>query len=856
MNSTTQNLNIVQYNVNKSRNRVMSAFFQAVDPKVHHVLAIQEPWRNPQMPTSVRPPNYHLIYPLRPDTRVCFYISKALDPDKWKVKEHSPDLLTLTLRLDDRTLNIHNCYNQPPKLATSRELGVLRDLRDALQSSGEHIIVGDFNLHHPLWGGVLLPTQHALADDLIDIALEANLELMLPPGTITWRARQSMSTLDLVFATPTTAARTQECRACEELDSDSDHIPILTSLLEAVPERPESPARPQWKKADWDLVRDTIERNLAKIDLTPSVCNADVDRKAKSIQEAIQQTVEETIPKSRPSTFARAGWSTECTDRVRDTRRARRRWTENGREQDHAAYQTAVNEKKRQIRRDTTLAWRQIVEDITGDPRKMWKLAKWARTAMQPPAQPQFPPLQDREGAQHDGNEAKADILAAHFFPAPREADLSDIADHRYPPELELSQKVDAEDVAAVFKASNPDKAPGPDGITNRVLRECSDVLAQPLADLFQECLERSYHPAPFRHSNTVVLRKPQKPSYNVPKAYRPIALLNTLGKTLEKIVAKRISIVAEEHRLLPDTQMGARPGRSTTTALELLTEQIRTVWAKDDKLVATLLSLDISGAFDNVSHERLIHNLRNAGIPGWTAQYIRSFLSDRTTFLTLGTYQDKTRQVSTGIPQGSTLSPILFLFFASTLLPQLNAGSTSAVGFVDDTNILTFGRSTEANCRTLERANELCIDWARTHGATFAPDKYQLIHFTPKLRKFNMKATIQIPGFQDGPSPVVRILGVHLDSRLKWGPHVRSTATKAMAQMSAVTRSFARAADLCGRGPAGYVIRRRGVVRSKRHASRPEQARVPATSDTEQMPSHHYRSIQDDEHPSARTRS
>ena len=160
---------------------------------------------------------------------------------------------------------------------------------------------------------------------------------------------------------------------------------------------------------------------------------------------------------------------------------------------------------------------------------------------------------------------------------------------------------------------------------------------------------------------------------------------------------------------------------------------------------------------------------------------------------------------MSTGIPQGSTLSPILFLFFASTLLPQLNAGSTSAVGFVDDTNILTFGRSTEANCRTLERANELCIDWARTHGATFAPDKYQLIHFTPKLRKFNMKATIQIPGFQDGPSPVVRILGVHLDSRLKWGPHVRSTATKAMAQMSAVTRltqstwgaSFARARQI-----------------------------------------------------------
>lgn len=148
--------------------------------------------------------------------------------------------------------------------------------------------------------------------------------------------------------------------------------------------------------------------------------------------------------------------------------------------------------------------------------------------------------------------------------------------------------------------------------------------------------------------------------------------------------------------------------------------------------------------------------------------QYIQSFLTGRTTFLTFGTYHDHARQVSTGIPPGSTLSPILFLFFASTLLPQLNSGLTLSVGFVDDTNILTFSRSTEENCRILERANQTCTNWAETHGATFAPDKYQLILFTPRLKKFNPQATIHIPGFQGGPSPAVRILGVHLDSRLK----------------------------------------------------------------------------------------
>ncbi|KAI1003648.1 hypothetical protein K3495_g4561 [Podosphaera aphanis] len=88
----------------------------------------------------------------------------------------------------------------------------------------------------------------------------------------------------------------------------------------------------------------------------------------------------------------------------------------------------------------------------------------------------------------------------------------------------------------------------------------------------------------------------------------------------LDNLIANRISKAAEDHNLLPEEQMGARPKRSKISAIELLTEQIHTIWGKDKKMVASLLSLDISGAFDNVSHERLFHNLRKKGIPKWIA--------------------------------------------------------------------------------------------------------------------------------------------------------------------------------------------------------------------------------------------
>jgi hypothetical protein len=230
-------------------------------------------------------------------------------------------------------------------------------------------------------------------------------------------------------------------------------------------------------------------------------------------------------------------------------------------------------------------------------------------------------------------------------------ADPADIERYRYPPELSMGQEITADDIISILKDIAPDKAPGPDSIPNRPLRECRDVFAEPLAKLFQDCPQRSYYLTPFCHSKTVVLRKPQKPAYKVAKAHRPIALLNTLGKVLEKILALHMSALAEEHHLLPVTQMGARLGQSTVTVLEMLTKQIRTVWSNDPTLVASMLSLNISGTFDNVSHDRPVHNIREARLPRWMADYVRSFLTNRTTTLMLGALEDRIRLTTSGIP-------------------------------------------------------------------------------------------------------------------------------------------------------------------------------------------------------------
>ena len=189
---------------------------------------------------------------------------------------------------------------------------------------------------------------------------------------------------------------------------------------------------------------------------------------------------------------------------------------------------------------------------------------------------------------------------------------------------------------------------------------------------LFDACLQHGHRPQRFRESITIALRKPTKADYRDPKAWCPIALLNTLGKALEAVMARRIRYIAEKYCLLPVAQHGCRQQHNTLTALELLTEQVHTVWSQGTPArpkVASLLSLDMSGAFPNVSHDQLLHNLRRKGIPTALIQWTASFLADRQTTLVLGRRQSPPYRVSTGIPQGSPISPILFLFFNTDLV-------------------------------------------------------------------------------------------------------------------------------------------------------------------------------------------
>jgi hypothetical protein len=183
---------------------------------------------------------------------------------------------------------------------------------------------------------------------------------------------------------------------------------------------------------------------------------------------------------------------------------------------------------------------------------------------------------------------------------------------------------------------------------------------------LFQQLANNGYHPSICRTSTTPIIRKPNKTDYQNPKAYRPIPLLNCLRKIDEKIMPNRISYLAEQYEILHHQQMGGRRQNSAVDAVMALIYDIET--SKRRKNITSALFIDVKGACDNVSKACLLQTMAKFGLPQEIINWTNNFMTDRFTKLSCDGQSDSLIAISTGIPQGSPVHPILFLIYLRPL--------------------------------------------------------------------------------------------------------------------------------------------------------------------------------------------
>ena len=202
-----------------------------------------------------------------------------------------------------------------------------------------------------------------------------------------------------------------------------------------------------------------------------------------------------------------------------------------------------------------------------------------------------------------------------------------------------------------------------------------------------------------------------------------------------------------------------------------------------------SLISFDIKGAYNGVFKDRLLQRLTARGIPPELVRWIDAFCSNRTaTILVNGHVSEQQQLPQAGLPQGSPLSPVLFLFFNADLVQRRIDSNGGSMAFVDDYTVWVTGPTAEANRAGIQAIIDEALDWEKRSGATFEGEKTTLLHFTRNTNRSN-SAPMIIKGEVVTPKETAKILGVIMDSKLLYKQHIARAATKGLAAAMALKR-------------------------------------------------------------------
>jgi len=253
--------------------------------------------------------------------------------------------------------------------------------------------------------------------------------------------------------------------------------------------------------------------------------------------------------------------------------------------------------------------------------------------------------------------------------------------------------------VAAAHSKYCPTSASGPDGIPYSTWKQVNKTNPSILLQILAPLVLLGYHPASLKGSNGVVLNKPGKPSYEAPTSFRIIVLIRTFSKILERIIAASLLTAARLRGLLHPNQCGSLPGLSSYDACLTLTNDVKThqrPWLK----VSTQF-LDIKAGFDNVDNPTLARILREGGIPSYLVTWVLSFLGERTCTVIFQGGPGTPAPINVGAPQGSPISPLLFLYYVAPLDFRTPRGLM--ISYVDDLALTVGSLSYRGNIRRLQ---------------------------------------------------------------------------------------------------------------------------------------------------------
>ena len=699
----------------------------------------------------------------------------------------------LIVKLHEKNCIVCIIY-RPPSCKSADFLPILDKVNDKLKDHTESdlIICGDFNFTHADWSDPeCRKTSAVLGDDKIQLNKLLNLTDDYFLQQLITKPTRNQNTLDLMFTNITDSPF--DCTISEyKTLSDHNVIDLKLNHDQPTPDKTELPiVRNGYKKynfykADYDAINSDLNSINWQEELGDKPVGEQINKFNDILLNIVSKHTEEIQPyrkryKSKFYRERRALWR-------RRNRVLSKRTSENNKEK--LLEEIEINIKKSHMA-ERLHNEHQAIDKISSNSKYFYTYANKSRKS-----KGKIGPLINKDTKEVISEPADiAESLQTQYCSVFTKPDptkhidniqefFSDANSNNTPHQPSLSDiKFSEEDIVTAIKKTKPNAAAGPDGIPTILLKECSQQLSKPLYIIYRNSLDTGEVPNLLKDAIVIPIHKGGLKS-DV-KNYRPVSLISQILKILEKVLCVKIVFHLEDNNLLNKNQHGFRKFRSCLSQLiEHYDNILEAVSAGNN---VDVIYLDYSKAFDVVDHHILLRKLQDSGITGKIGTWISNFISDRKQTVTVNQKQSRSETVTSGVPQGSVLGPILFLIMISDIDTDIIKSTVSS--FADDTKVSHIVQLRQ-DCLDLQASLDTIYDWSDTNNLKFNSLKFQALRYGNN--KNNSDFSYKTPAGEDIPNEdTIKDLGIHMSRNMKFHDHIETTASKCRSLSGWILRTF-----------------------------------------------------------------
>lgn len=665
------------------------------------------------------------------------------------------EITGIQLETSRGNFNIFAAYLSPSKDLEPEEI------EDIFTGSTPKILLGDLNAKHENWNS---KTRNTKGNRLAKIAQDSNIIIEGPDEpTHIHTPNNSTDTLDIAILKNIT----QNYKLETIHDLHSDHLPIMLTLELDPKQTTHTVQTTDWTKFKQELqIEPIVIENKEDID-------AAVEYLEQKITTTIQKnTTTKTVKKNK---ILPAHLKLKIMEKKKLCKKYQRTLHPDAK----TALNKITNEIKSELQQHYNEEWENKLISLNVQDNSVWKTIQ------------QFTKKSKREGlspleTQHGiitSNKEKAEEFAntlEHQF-KPNESKPKyrsqhdnierDINDRNRQSDQSIMETT-AGEITEIVKNLDVKKAPGKDGITNQAIKQLPDSGIKAITEITNAIITYGHFPDKWKEAKIIMIKKSGKPKQQ-PESYRPISLLSTISKVVERVIYKKLYKIAEEQNIIPNFQYGFRQGHSTTQQVIRLTEHI------NEKMnIATptaAIFLDVEKAFDRVWIPGLIYKLKEYNIPIQMVNLIEGYLRNRSYHVNINNENSSRRNIEAGVPQGSILGPLLFNLYTADIPEPKRA---TIAQYADDTAIYYSNRRLDFTNIHLENDLDNIIDWYDRWKIKINPQKTTAVFFQHRRRP-RKPNEIKLQGEKIKWTGKVKYLGITLDENLTYIQHIKEVKRK-----------------------------------------------------------------------------